>query len=127
MRAYLSTFALAALALAVPQIASAHTELVSSTPAANAKVAGPTKIVLRFEEPIIGSTARAQIAMTAMPGMASHTPTPVTGFTSQMSKDNKSMTLQLRRALAAGTYKVTWSAAGDDAHRVTGNFNFTVK
>jgi methionine-rich copper-binding protein CopC len=59
--------------------------------------------------------------------MASHTPTPVTGFTSQMSKDNKSMTLQLRRALAAGIYKVTWSAAGDDAHRVTGNFSFTVK
>ena len=127
MRTYGITFALAVLALATPQIAFAHTELVSSTPAANATVASPTKIVLRFEEPIVGSTARAQIAMTSMPGMADHKPAPVTGFSSQMSKDQKSMTLLLKRALGKGTYKVTWSATGDDTHRVTGNFNFTVK
>ena len=119
--------ALGALALATPQIASAHTELVSSTPAANSRVAGPTTIDLRFEEPIIGSTAHAEIAMTVMPGMADHKPTPVTGFTSKVSSDRKTVTLELASALAAGTYRVTWSAAGTDSHRATGNFSFTVR
>jgi methionine-rich copper-binding protein CopC len=119
--------ALGALALAAPQIASAHTELVSSTPAANSRVAGPTTIDLRFEEPIIGSTAHAEIAMTGMPGMADHKPTPVTGFTAKVSSDSKTVTLELASALAAGTYRVTWSAAGTDSHRATGNFSFTVR
>ncbi|KRA81248.1 copper homeostasis periplasmic binding protein CopC [Altererythrobacter sp. Root672] len=127
MRIRILTLAFAALALGAPQIASAHTELVSTIPAANARVASPTKIELHFEEPIVGSTARAEIAMTGMPGTASHDPTAVTGFTSQMSKDKKTMTLQLRHALAAGTYKVTWSAAGADSHRAGGNFSFTVR
>ena len=37
------------------------------------------------------------------------------------------MTLLLRRPLAAGTYRVTWSAAGADTHRMGGNFSFTVR
>lgn len=119
--------AIAVLGLAAPQIAAAHTRLVSSSPAANATVAAPTKIELRFNEAIVGATARAEIAMTGMPGMASHAPTPVTGFTAQMGKDRKSMTLMLRRALSAGTYQVTWTAAGADTHRMSGNLTFTVR
>lgn len=119
--------AAAALGLAAPQVAAAHTRLVSSSPAANATVAAPTKIELRFSEAVIGATARAEIAMTGMPGMASHAPMAVTGFTAQMGKDGKSMTLLLRRALTAGTYQVTWTAAGADTHRMSGNFSFTVR
>ena len=119
--------AVAALGLTAPQIAAAHTQLVASSPAANATVAAPTKIELRFNEAVIGATARATIAMTGMPGMASHAPMPITGFTAQMGKDQKSMTLLLRRPLAAGTYQVSWTAAGTDTHRMSGNFNFTVR
>lgn len=119
--------AVAAMGLVVPQLAAAHTALVSSSPAANAGVAAPTKIELRFNEAIIGATARATIAMTGMPGMASHAPMPITGFTAQMGKDRKSMTLLLRRPLTAGTYQVTWTAAGADTHRMSGTFNFTVR
>ena len=71
--------------------------------------------------------ARLQIAMTGMPGMANHAPMPITGFTARLGNDRKSMTLLLRRPLAAGTYRVTWSAAGADTHRMGGNFSFTVR
>ncbi len=123
-------FALIAAALATfatPQLASAHARLVSSTPAANATVARPTKIDLRFNEVVIGSTVSVQLAMTGMPGMADHAPMPIKGFTSQLGKDRKSLTVMLRRPLAAGTYRVNWGAAGADTHRLTGTFNFTVR
>ncbi|MCI1270085.1 MAG: copper homeostasis periplasmic binding protein CopC [Sphingobium sp.] len=122
-----AALAIAALGLAAPQLANAHTALVSSSPAANATVAAPTKIELRFNEAIIGATARTEIAMTGMPGMGSHAPMPITGFTAQLGKDRKSMTLLLRRPLSAGTYRVTWTAAGADTHRMSGNFSFTVR
>ena len=96
--------AFAALGLIAPQIAAAHTQLISSSPAANATV-----------------------AVTGMPGMASHAPMAITGFTAQMGKDRKSMTLLLRRPLAAGTYQVSWTAAGMDTHRMSGTFTFTVR
>jgi methionine-rich copper-binding protein CopC len=125
-----SRFALILAALAAftgPQLASAHASLVSSTPAANATVARPTKIELRFNEAVIGSTANTEVVMTGMPGMANHAPMPMTGFTSQMGKDRKSMTLLLRRPLMAGIYRVTWFVAGADTHRMSGNFSFTVR
>ena len=112
---------------ATPQLVSAHARLVSSTPAANAIVTRPTKIDLRFNEAVIGSTVSVQLAMTGMPGMADHAPMPITGFTSQLGKDRKSLTLMLRRPLAGGTYRVNWAAAGADTHRLTGTFNFTVR
>ncbi len=120
-------FALAAAGLMMPQIALAHTRLLSSTPAANAAVDAPTVIQLRFNEALIAATAKAEIAMTGMPGMANHAPTAITGFTTQLAQDRKSMTLQLARPLAKGTYRVSWSAAGTDTHRMSGNFSFTVK
>ena len=112
---------------ATPQLVSAHAKLVASTPAANATVARPNKIDLRFNEAVIGSTVSVQLAMTGMPGMANHAAMPITGFTSQLGKDRKSLTLKLRRPLAAGTYRVNWAAAGTDTHRLTGTFSFTVR
>ena len=119
---------LAALAtFATPQLVSAHARLVASTPAANATAARPSKIDLRFNEARIGSTVSVRLAMTGMPGMANHAPIPITGFASQLDKDRKSVSLKLRRPLAAGTYRVNWAAAGADTHRLTGTFNFTVR
>ena len=33
----------------------------------------------------------------------------------------------LKRPLSPGTYKVSWSAAGADTHRMGSEFSFTVK
>jgi methionine-rich copper-binding protein CopC len=121
------TLAFAAFALAAPQIASAHTELVASTPAANSKVKAPSTIVLKFEEPVVGAATHATLDMTSMPGMAHGKPMAITGFTSKLGSDRKTLTLSFKKPLSPGGYRVTWSAAGADTHHVTGNFSFTVQ
>jgi len=109
-----------------PGTALAHAKLVGSTPAANSAVAKVTTVTLKFSEKLIASTVKAELVMTGMPGMKDHPPMKIP-FTSAMSKDGKSMTLQLKRALVRGTYKVKWSAAGADTHRMGSEFSFTVK
>ena len=116
---------LAALALAGS--AQAHTKLVSSSPAANATVAKLGKVVLTFNERVVARFTGVNLTMTAMPGMAVHQPMVISGFTSAMSSDGKTLTLLLRRALAPGTYQVKWHAVGDDTHRMEGTYKFTVK
>lgn len=120
-----STVAAFALLLA-PTAAQAHARLVGSTPTANATVSKVTSVQLTFNEKLIASTVRAELVMTGMPGMANHAPMKMP-TTAQMGKDGKSMTLLLRRALVPGTYKVKWSAAGADTHRMESEFGFTVK
>lgn len=118
---------IAALALAaMPGTALAHAKLVGSTPAANATVSKVTSVGLKFSEKLIASTVKAELVMTGMPGMKDHPPMKIP-FASAMGKDGKSMTLQLKRALVPGTYKVKWSAAGADTHRMGSEFSFTVK
>ncbi len=108
-------------------VAHAHTELVSSFPAPNAIVAKPSKIVLTFNERLVAKFASTTLMMTAMPDMADHPPMKITGYTSAMSADGKTMTLLMKRALVAGTYELKWAAAGTDTHRMEGSFTFTVK
>ncbi len=115
----------ASLALA-PSVASAHAKMVSSTPVANSTVAKPAKITMTFNEKLMGPTVKVSLVMTAMPGMTDH-PEMKIAATSQIGKDGKSVTLTPKRALVAGTYKVTWSAAGADTHKMGGSFSFTVK
>ena len=121
----LALLAAAALSLS-PAAAMAHAKLVASTPAANAKVAKVTSVQLKFSEKLIASTVRAELVMTAMPGMADHPPMKI-AISSAMGKDGRSMTLTPKRALVPGTYKVKWSAAGADTHRMGSEFDFTVK
>ena len=120
-----SVAALLALA-ALPAPALAHAKLVGSTPAANSAVSKVTAVSLKFNERLIASTVKAELVMTGMPGMKDHPPMPI-AFISAMGKDGMSMTLKLKRALAPGTYKVKWSAAGADTHRMGSEFGFTVK
>ena len=115
------------VALAFAGSAQAHTKLVSSSPAANATVTKPGRVVLTFNEKVVASFTGATLAMTSMPGMANHQPMAITGFTSAMSANGKTLTLTMRRALAPGTYQLRWHAAGADTHRMEGTFTFTVK
>ncbi len=118
----------AALLIAIPGAAFAHAKLLSSSPAANATVsaAKAKSINLVFSEKLIAATIKADLVMTGMPGMKDHPPMKI-AFTSMMGKDGKSMMLMPRKALVPGTYKVTWSAAGADTHRMGSEFSFTVK
>ena len=120
-----STAAAFALLLA-PVAAGAHTKLVGSTPAANSTVSKVIKIDLKFNEKVIASTVKTELVMTGMPGMANHAPMKIP-TTSMMGKGGKSMMLMVKRALVPGTYKVKWSAAGADTHRMGSEFSFTVK
>ena len=115
------------VALAFAGSAQAHTKLVSSSPAANATVTKPGRVVLTFNEKVVAGFTGATLAMTSMPGMANHQPMAITGFTSAMSADGKKLMLTLRRALAAGTYQLKWHAAGADTHRMEGSLSFTVQ
>ena len=116
----------AALLVAIPGAAIAHVKLTGSTPAANATVAKPARIELKFSEKLIAPTVKTEILMTGMPGMKDHAPMPMP-HSSQMGKDGKSMTQMLKKALVQGSYTVKWSAAGADSHRMGSEFSFKVK
>lgn len=129
MRRSALALTLAGLALvSMPGALFAHAKLVSSAPAANATVSKDKakSINLNFNEKIIASTMKTELLMTGMPGMKDHAPMKI-AFSSMMGKDGKSMMLMPKKALVPGTYKVTWSAAGADTHRMGGEFSFTVK
>lgn len=113
--------------LAFGGTAQAHTKLVSSSPAANATVAKPGKVVLTFNEKVIAAFMKTELMMTGMPGMANHAPMKMAGYTTALSKDGKTITLLMKKVLPSGSYKLKWSAAGSDTHRMEGTFSFTVK
>lgn len=120
----LALAAIIAVPVAMPTIASAHTKVVSSTPAPGSTVARPRVVTLTFSEALLPPTAAASIVMTAMPGMANHSPMVIRNFTTSWSNSNRTMTLKLRQPLRAGTYEVRWQAAGADGHRMNGTVNF---
>lgn len=124
---FLSPFAaVAAVSLSVSAPAYAHPKLVSSTPAANARVSAPSRITLTFSEGLMARLSGAEIVMTGMPGMPNHR-MAVTGFKTSVEGDNKTLVLTLARPLSAGTYQVAWHVVSTDTHRIQGNLAFTVK
>lgn len=125
-KSILPSAAAAVALLLVPVAAGAHTKLVGSTPAANSTVSKVVSVNLQFNEKVIASTLKTELVMTGMPGMANHAPMKVP-YSSMMGKEGKSTVLMLKRPLTPGTYKVKWSAAGADTHRMGSEFSFTVK
>ncbi len=99
--------------------------LVSADPAADATVARTTRVRLIFSEPVVARSSGAQIAMTAMPGMASHAPMKMAAKAS-VGPDGKSLVLTFARPLVKGSYRVDWHVATADTHRVTGSYSFTI-
>ncbi|MDO7836758.1 copper homeostasis periplasmic binding protein CopC [Sphingobium sp. HBC34] len=115
----------AAFALTLPGVASAHSKLLSSTPAANATVAKPTRLTLTFSETFLAPLSGAELVMTGMPGMANHDPMPIKGF--KTAVEGKTMTLTFPRALPAGSYDLKWHIVGADQHKMEGGYSFKVK
>lgn len=121
-----AALAIAASPLAMPATALAHTKVVASTPAEGATVASAKTVTLTFSEALLPPTAAASIVMTAMPGMPNHGEIVIRNFTTAWSNGNKTMTLNLTRPLAKGTYEVRWQAAGADGHRMKGTVTFNI-
>lgn len=117
---------LAASALVASSVAFAHPKLVSSTPTDKAEGPAPSKIELHFSETLLPEFSAANVVMTAMPGMAMHSPMKV-AFTVTGDADGKTMVITPKQPLTTGTYRVDWRAVSADTHRVTGNFSFEVK
>ena len=100
------------LLLATP--AFAHARLVSSEPAAHAKVKSPGQIKLHFSENLEPAFSSASLSDAA-------------GKTVPVSKSVGGQTITLLPlTLRPGAYKVSWQSVGQDTHRLTGSFGFTV-
>jgi methionine-rich copper-binding protein CopC len=119
--------AVAALACALAAPAQAKVMLLSSSPTANAALSKPTKLILSFSERLAEGSSGVDLVMTGMPGMADHPPMPVKGFKTSIAPDGSTMVLTLPRPLPAGSYDLSWRAAGADQQRVEGRLRFTVR
>jgi hypothetical protein len=123
--------AMAALLVAATPIvftsaALAHAKVIASNPAEGATVANARVVTLTFNEALLPPTAAASIVMTAMPGMKDHGEMAIRNFTTAWSNGNKTMTLNLAKPLAKGSYEVRWQAAGADGHRMKGTVSFVI-
>lgn len=98
--------------------AAAHATLVKSNPAANATVAAPATISLTFNEKLTPAASTFELAMVEH-NMKIAVKTVV-------SKDGLTITGTPKGKLMAGTYKVTWRAAGADGHPMTGAVTFKI-
>ena len=115
----------AAILLATAGAANAHPKLVSATPAANATVAKPARLMLRFSEKLLSKFTGADLMMTGMNGMK-HAPMKVAS-TATIGTDGRTLVIVPSSPLGAGTYSVAWYVVSSDTHRVTGNHAFAVK
>ncbi|WP_033327454.1 copper resistance CopC family protein [Streptomyces yerevanensis] len=109
--------ALAILAGPAPQ-AAAHTELDTSSPGADATLAGlPPRVTLSFSDAM--TQKYAKVAVTGPDGASAATAEPqITG---------KTVTLPLDTAAPAGRYTVGYRVVSADGHPVSGSYTFTVK
>ena len=98
----------------------AHAHLVSSNPAANASLtATPKTITLTFSDKLVPAFSKFELVMPEHGGMKVAVKTTV-------SKDGKSISGTPGAPLAKGLYKVVWTAASADGHKMTGEVNFKV-
>ena len=119
---------IAAIALLLtPAAAFAHPKLVAATPAANESVARTTSVKLTFSERLMPKLSTASLIMTGMSGMANHPDMKMTGITSAIAADGKSIVLTSAKPLPAGSYRADWVIVGADTHRITGKHSFSVR
>jgi copper transport protein len=106
--------------LLAPAVASAHAELESSTPAANASLkTAPTEVSMTFTEPVDPSSASVELLG------ENQQPIPGVGQP-QTSDDAKTLTVGLPD-LDAGIYTVSWRVtSASDGHVTAGIFAFLV-
>lgn len=108
--------------LSVANIAEAHPRLVSASPAPNATVTAPNRLVLSFSERLVGALSGAELYM----AHSGHT-RKVNGLRPALAPDGKSLVFVTARPLARGSYRLDWHAVSVDTHRVRGTVAFNVR
>jgi len=94
----------------------AHTPLASSVPTNNANLtAAPANIVLKFPHAV----QLTAVAVESADGKQKHTVAPLP------DGKVKEATLSAPK-LGAGAYVITWRAAGDDGHVMSGKIKFSI-
>lgn len=112
--------AASALAMLVASPAFAHARLVSSNPANDAAVAAPPRtIVLTFNEQLVAAFTKAELTMPEHGGMK-------VAASSAPGRDGKTLIVTPARPLGKGAYKLVWSTASADGHKMSGEISFTV-
>ena len=106
--------------------ANAHAKLTASNPAANATVAGPIKLQLRFDEKLVAKGSSIQLFITARKGPKLAAPMPVS-VAATLGQDGQTLIAPLKRPLTTGSYLVAWHAATSDGERKDGTFSFKVR
>lgn len=113
--------AVALLAGAAP--AWAHTELESSTPAADARVAqAPTEVTLTFTEDVPAD--RAEVTVTGPAGTDAATGTD--HASGPITAAGGTLTVPLEPLGDAGVYEIEYRVVSDDGHPVSGTVPFTL-
>lgn len=108
-----------AAALFVAGPALAHAKLVQSNPGANASLrTAPRSITLTFNERVIPNFSNVEVTM---PAHRMNVPVNTT-----VSRDGKRLVATPRTPLTRGDYKVVWSAATSDGHKMSGDVSFKV-
>jgi copper resistance protein C len=98
--------------------ASAHSRLVSATPASGTVVSAPGAVSLTFSERFAAPFSSVEVKDAR--GQA------VT-LRQAVSQDGKTLSGSFERPLSTGTYEVRWAIAAADGHRMTGSYSFTVR
>src|SRR6476620_4039294 len=100
--------------------ASAHADLVASTPVAGEHLdRGPAAVTLRFTEPV--TLVPAGVRLLDSSGRAVNR-----GPASRVADHPEQVTLPLPANLADGNYLVVWRVVSLDSHPIAGSFLFSV-
>lgn len=102
--------------------ANAHPKLVSASPAANATVAKPARVQLRFSEKLMPAFSKADLMMEAKGMAAMKHPS-----TSALAADGRTLVITPQGQLHPGRYTVNWHVVSTDTHKVAGSYAFAVK
>ncbi len=108
----------AALGMATPALA--HAKLVSSNPADRAVVSAvPGALTLKFSERLVPAFTKVELSMPEHGGMK--VPVKV-----NVASDGKTVTGVPQDKLGKGAYRIVWTTASADGHKMQGSVNFRV-
>lgn len=108
----------AAMTLASP--AYAHSKLVTANPAPGSIVRqAPQRLAITFNEPVMPRFVT--IAVTGPAGKLHVMPVELD------PKNKAKVSAVVHGGGKPGSYRVDWTAAGSDMHRMTGTYSFTVR
>lgn len=117
---------LAAAALATSAV-QAHPKLNASVPAANSATATTNRVQLQFSEKLVPQFSKADVVMTAMPGMKMTKPMAMTNAQTSVAGDGQTLVITFAKPLPRGTYLVSYQVVSADTHRIEGKYNFQIR